>query len=129
MVSFPSRPAAPALRAGAAAPAQHKTTPTQKIGQTPAGSSSLLFTIGGLGLIAELVLLAIALRRSRTTPTWAAVGIVLGAVITSGPSLGEQQHTRDREHDVLLLAALGRIGWLVAADSATDRRHAVQPRD
>lgn len=86
-----------------------------------AAGSSLIFAIGGLALIGGLVLLAIALRRTRTAPAWAAIGIPLGAVINIA-GFSANSNALVIASNVLLLAALGRIGWLVAADPAADRR-------
>jgi hypothetical protein len=91
-----------------------------------AAGSSLLFTIGGLALISGLVLLAIALWRSHTAPTWAAAGIVLGAVINIA-GFSANSNVLVIASNVVLLAALGRIGWHLASDPVTDRRHASQP--
>lgn len=91
-----------------------------------AAGSSLLFTIGGLALIGGLVLLAIALRRTRTAPAWAAFGIPLGAVINIA-GFSANSNALVIASNVVLLATLGRIGWFVVADRATDRRHVLQP--
>ena len=91
-----------------------------------AAGSSLLFTIGGLALIVGLVLLAIALRRSRTAPSWAAVGIVVGALVNIA-GFSENSNAVLVASNVLLLAALGRIGWLLVAEPATDRHHVLHP--
>jgi hypothetical protein len=90
-----------------------------------ATGSSLLFTIGGLALIVGLVLLAIALVRSHTAPTWAAVGIVLGAIVNIA-GFSANSNVVLIASNVLLLAALGRIGLLIA-DPPTDRHYALQP--
>src|SRR4051794_13710662 len=41
--------------------------------------SSIVFSIGGLAIVVGVVLLSIALYRSRTVPAWASVGLVAGA--------------------------------------------------
>jgi hypothetical protein len=91
-----------------------------------ATGSSLLFTIGGLALIAGLTLLAIALRRSRTAPTWAAIGIVAGTVVNIA-GFAMNSNAVLVASNVLLLAALGRIGWLLLVDTSNDRHHVLQP--
>jgi hypothetical protein len=86
-----------------------------------ATGSSLIFTIGGLALIGGLVLLAIALRRTRTAPAWAAFGIPLGAVVNIA-GFSANSNALVIASNVVLLAALGRIGLLAVADPAADRR-------
>jgi hypothetical protein len=90
-----------------------------------AAGSSLIFTIGGLALIGGLVLLAIALRRTRTAPVWAAIGIPLGAVINI-VGFSANSNALVIASNVVVLAALGWIGWLVVADPAGDR-HVLVP--
>ena len=84
-----------------------------------AAGSSLIFTIGGLALIGGLVLLAVALRRASDAPAWAVVGIPVGAVINIA-GFSASSNALVIAGNVVLLAALGRIGWLVA-DPAADR--------
>lgn len=86
-----------------------------------AAGSSLIFTAGGLALISGLTLLAIALRGTRTAPIWAVVGIPLGAVMNIA-GFSASSNALVIASNVVLLAALGRIGWLIAAEPAADRR-------
>lgn len=46
-----------------------------------ATGSSLVFTIGGLALLVGLVVLAVALARTRVAPLWAAAAIPIGAIV------------------------------------------------
>src|SRR5205814_15016 len=43
--------------------------------------SSIVFSIGGLASVVGVVLLSIALYRSRTVPAWASVGVAAGTVL------------------------------------------------
>jgi hypothetical protein len=91
-----------------------------------AAGSSLIFTIGGLALIFGLVLLAIALWRTRTAPAWAAAGIPLGAVVNVA-GFSANNTGLVIASNVVLLAALSRIGRLVFVDPAAQPQHTLQP--
>jgi hypothetical protein len=92
-----------------------------------ATGSSLIFTIGGLALVGGLILLAIALWRTRTAPAWAAAGIPLGAAINI-VGFSASSSALVIASNVVVLAALGWIGQLVFADSAPGRQHVLRPR-
>jgi hypothetical protein len=91
-----------------------------------AAGSSLPFVIGGLALIAGLVLLAIALWRTGAAPAWAAAGIPVGVVLNI-VALSSSNTALVIASNVVLLATLGWIGRIVAAERAPDRRPLSQP--
>jgi uncharacterized protein DUF4386 len=79
--------------------------------------AALVFTVGGLSVMIGMVLLSIALYRSRTVPAWAAAGLPVGTVLnvvgfTSG-SVGILIVS-----SVVLLASLGWIGLRVLRGGA-----------
>jgi len=84
-----------------------------------AAGSSLPFTIGGLALVVGVVILSIGLYRSRAVPAWVAAGFVAGIVLNivgfSASSVGILIVS-----SVILLAALGTIGWRVLAEPDDD---------
>ncbi len=77
--------------------------------------SSLPFSIGGLALLAGVLILSVGLYRARAVPAWAAAGFVLGIVLNiagfSSASVGILIVS-----SVILLAALGAIGWRVLSE-------------
>lgn len=91
-----------------------------------AAGSSLLFTIGGLAVIAGLVLLAIALWRTGAAPAWAAAGIPVGVVLNI-IALSSSNGALVIASNVVLLATLGWIGRIVLAEPAPYRRPLSQP--
>jgi hypothetical protein len=74
--------------------------------------ASLVFSIGGLAIVVGIVLLSIALYRAHAVPAWTCVGLVAGTVLNlvgfAAASLGVLILS-----SVVLLAALGWIGWSV----------------
>src|SRR5207248_517480 len=76
--------------------------------------SSIVFGVGGLAIVVGVVLLSIALYRSRTVPAWASVGVAAGTVLNlvgfAAASVGVLIVS-----SAVLLAALGWIGRLVLA--------------
>jgi hypothetical protein len=78
--------------------------------------SSLPFTIGGLALVVGVVILSVGLYRARAVPAWVAVGFVAGIVLNivgfSASSVGILIVS-----SLILLAALGSVGWRVLAES------------
>jgi hypothetical protein len=80
-----------------------------------AAGSSLPFVIGGLALIAGLVLLAIALWRTGAAPVWAAAGIPAGVVLNI-VALSSSSGALVIASNVVLLATLGRIGRTVVVE-------------
>jgi hypothetical protein len=83
--------------------------------------SSLIFTIGGFGIVVGVVLLAVALYRARAVPVWSAAGLVAGTWLNvigfSAGSTGVLIIS-----SALLLGSLGWIGWQVLTGSADQRR-------
>jgi len=81
--------------------------------------SSIVFSIGGLAIVVGVVLLSMALYRSRTVPAWASVGVAAGTVLNlvgfTAASVGVLIVS-----SVVLLAALGWIGRLVLAGDSAD---------
>jgi hypothetical protein len=79
-----------------------------------AAGASLVFTVGGLALLAGTIILSVGLYRARAVPAWAAVGFVAGIVLNvvgfSASSAGILIVS-----SVILLAALGWIGSRVLA--------------
>jgi hypothetical protein len=90
--------------------------------------SSLVFTIGGLALLIGVLVLCIGLIRAQAVPAWAAagffVGIVLNIVGFSAASVGILIVS-----SVILLVALGAIGWrvLIGSDDAWAEAPALAP--
>jgi hypothetical protein len=74
--------------------------------------ASVVFSIGGLAIVVGIVLLSIALYRAHAVPTWTCVGVVAGTVLNI---VGFSAASLDLLilSSVVLLAALGWIGWLV----------------
>jgi hypothetical protein len=89
--------------------------------------SSLVFTIGGLALLVGVVVLAIGLRKARAVPGWVAVGMPVGIFLNIAGFTAASAGTLIVS-SVVLLAALGSVGWRVLvkpADSlAPLQRHA-----
>jgi hypothetical protein len=77
--------------------------------------SSLVFTVGGLSILAGTVILSIGLHRARAVPAWTAAGFVFGIVLNivgfTAASVGILIVS-----SVILLAALGTLGWRVLAE-------------
>jgi hypothetical protein len=71
-----------------------------------AAGAALVFTVGGLALIAGSVLLAVALRG--TVPTWAAAGLPAGLIVNIAGYAAASTAILSLS-GVILLAALGRI--------------------
>jgi len=74
-----------------------------------AAGSSLLFTIGGLALIAGLVILAAALWRTGAVTIWAALGMPTGAIVNIA-GFSTSSNALVIVSNVVLLAALGSTG-------------------
>ncbi len=91
-----------------------------------ATGASLIFTVGGLAVIVGLAIIGIALWRTRLAPAWAAVGVPAGAIVNI-VGFSVSSNALVVASNILLLAALGRIGLLVAADPSMDRRHVFVP--
>lgn len=76
--------------------------------------ASAVFSVGGLAVVVGMVLLSIALYRSRAVPAWTTAGLVAGTVLNvagfAASSVGVLIVS-----SVVLLAALGWIGRLVLA--------------
>jgi len=87
-----------------------------------ATGTSLIFTAGGLAVIAGLAILAGLLWRLRLAPPWAAFGVPLGAVVNIvGFTLNDNAVVT--VSNLVLLAALGWIGRiLLAAPRPAGRR-------
>jgi hypothetical protein len=79
--------------------------------------ATLVFSLGGLAIVVGILLLSIALYRAQTVPAWACVGLVAGTVLNivgfGAASVGVLIVS-----SVVLLAALGWIGWLVLTGGA-----------
>ena len=77
--------------------------------------SSLVFSIGGLAFLAGSVILGIGLYRSRAVPAWVAAGFVTGGFLNI---VGFESSSVAIlvASSVVLLAALGWIGWRMLAD-------------
>ena len=84
-----------------------------------AAGSSLPFTIGGLAIVAGVVMLSVGLYRARAVPAWTAAGFVAGIVLNivgfTASSVGVLIVS-----SVILLAALGAIGWRILAEPDDD---------
>jgi hypothetical protein len=74
-----------------------------------ATGAALLFTVGGLALLAGLVLLAVALWRTRLAPLWVAVGLPVGGLVNI-VGFSVNSNLVVTLSNVVLLAALGFIG-------------------
>jgi hypothetical protein len=74
-----------------------------------APGSSLPFTIGGLALIAGVIMLAVALLRARTVPAYAPVGLVLG-MVSNIVAYGAASVVALVVSSVILLVALAPVG-------------------
>jgi hypothetical protein len=81
-----------------------------------AAGSSLPFTVGGLALIAGVLILSVGLYRARAVPAWAAVGFVVGIVLNIAGFTAASTGILIVS-SVILLAALGVIGWTVLGQS------------
>jgi hypothetical protein len=81
--------------------------------------SSIVFGIGGLAIVLGVVMLSIALYRSRAVPAWASVGLAAGTVLNI-VGFGAASVGLLIVSSVVLLAALGWIGRLVLAGDAAD---------
>jgi len=81
--------------------------------------AALVFSIGGLSVVVGMVLLSVALYRSRAVPAWAAAGLVAGMLLNivgfSAGSIGILIVS-----SVVLLAALGWIGLRVLAGDSDE---------
>ncbi len=88
--------------------------------------SALVFTIGGLAIVVGIVLLSIALFRAQAAPAWACAALVAGTVLNivgfSAASLGVLILS-----SVVLLAALGWMGWQVLSGGAGNGAVRVPP--
>jgi hypothetical protein len=91
-----------------------------------AAGSSLPFAVGGLALIAGLVLLAIALWRTGAAPAWAAAGIPVGVVLNI-VAFSSSSGALVIASNVVLLATLGWIGRSVVADHLPHREPVLRP--
>jgi hypothetical protein len=83
--------------------------------------ASVLFSVGGLSVVVGVLLLSIALYRAKAAPAWAAAGVLAGTVLNvvgfSASSVGILIVS-----SVVLLAALGWIGWQLLAGGAIGTR-------
>src|SRR5689334_9286780 len=81
--------------------------------------SSVPFTIGGLAIVVGVVMLSVGLYRARAVPAWTAAGFVAGIVLNivgfTASSVGVLIVS-----SVILLAALGTIGWRILAEPDDD---------
>jgi hypothetical protein len=89
--------------------------------------ASLFFSIGGLSVVVGMLLLSIALYRAKAAPAWAAAGVIAGTVLNivgfSASSVGILIVS-----SVVLLAALGWIGWqLLAGGPSAEAAFRVPP--
>jgi hypothetical protein len=88
--------------------------------------SSLVFTIGGLAVLAGSVALAIGLRRARAVPAWVSVGLVAGMFLNiAGFSAGSTGVLI--LSSVVLLVALGWVGWRLLATPTTAANESLVP--
>jgi hypothetical protein len=85
-----------------------------------AAGSSLPFAIGGLALIAGLVLLALALWRTGAAPAWAAAGVPAGVVLNV-VAFSASSSALVIASNVVLLATLGWIGRAVVTEPLPHR--------
>jgi hypothetical protein len=91
-----------------------------------ATGSSLFFTIGGLALLAGLVVLAVALARTRVAPLWAAAAIPTGAIVNIA-GFSTSSNAVVIASNLILLAGFGWIARLLLAEPAAQSRHVLQP--
>jgi hypothetical protein len=91
-----------------------------------AAGASLVFSIGGLAIVVGIVLLSIALYRAQAAPAWASVGLVAGMVLNiagfTAASVGVLILS-----SVVLLAALGWIGWSLLSGGTAGAEVRVAP--
>jgi hypothetical protein len=92
---------------------------------TVAGAS-IVFSLGGLAVVLGVVLLSVALYRSRAVPAWAAGGLAAGMLLNivgfAAASTGVLILS-----SVLLVAALGWMGMSELRGETTERRAAASP--
>ena len=77
------------------------------------GGISLIFTIGGLALVAGCALLGVALWRTRAVPWWAALALPVGAVVNIAGFASNSRLVLDFSA-VVLLAALVPVAMRIA---------------
>jgi hypothetical protein len=91
-----------------------------------AAGASLVFTIGGLALVAGSIILATGLRKARAVPLWVAVGFPVGIVLNIA-GFGAASVGLLVVSSVVLLATLGWVGWRVLATGGCSRAFASAP--
>lgn len=79
------------------------------------GGVSIIFTIGGLALVAGCALLGVALWRTRTVPRWAAVALPVGTVVNIVGFGMNSRVVLDVSALVLLLAFAPVAAWVAGA--------------
>jgi hypothetical protein len=91
-----------------------------------ATGSSLFFTVGGLALLAGLVVLAIALVRTRMAPLWAAAAIPIGAFVNIA-GFNTSSNVAVTGSNLILLVGFGWIARLLLAEPSANRQHVLEP--
>jgi hypothetical protein len=88
--------------------------------------ASVVFSLGGIAIVVGMVLLSLALYRSRAVPAWAAAGLVAGTLVEMAgfmaPSVGVLI-----VGSVVMLVPLCWIGWRVLADESPVRSFELAP--
>ncbi|MGH8860758.1 MAG: hypothetical protein ACRDVG_05910 [Jatrophihabitantaceae bacterium] len=74
-----------------------------------AGGSSVVYTVGGLALLAGTVLLSVELWRTRVVPRWTAAGLTAGILLNIGAFSAANLPLLIASY-VAMLSALGRMG-------------------
>lgn len=91
-----------------------------------AAGASMVFALGGVVLIAGLVLLAVGLWRLRRAPVWVAAAVPAGALVNIvGFSLSSNLVVA--ASNVVWLAGFGWIGYRFLAESPTQAAYGLQP--
>jgi hypothetical protein len=93
--------------------------------ETAAGSS-LIFALGGLGVIIGFAILAGLLWRTHVAPAWAAVGIPAGVLINV-VGFSASSDALVIASNLVLLATLGWIGRLLLNEPGTQQHIVPQP--